>query len=73
MAVVILGAVHEGRTAVVSSASSEEPFGSGPSWKSARGVPIACTTLLASRVIGVTPAPVRPVRHDAVRSVQSSG
>jgi len=28
---------------------------------------------MASRVIGVTPAPVRPVRPDAVRSVQSSG
>ena len=32
---------HGGQTADVSSASTGEPVGSGPSWKSARGEPIA--------------------------------
>ena len=40
-------------------------IGSGPSWKSARGAPIACTTLDGQPSYRRAPAPVRPVRHDA--------
>ena len=47
-------------------------FGSGPSWKSARGEPIACTASHGQPSYRPAPAPVRPVRHDAGRSVQSS-
>ena len=45
----------QGRTADVSSASHVERVGSGPSWKYARGEPIACTASKATRVIGVSP------------------
>ena len=40
-------------------------LGSGPSWKSARGEPIACTALHGQPSYRRDPAPVRPVRHDA--------
>ena len=44
-----------GRTAVVSSASSVESGRLRAIMESARGGPIACTALMASRVIGVSP------------------
>ena len=65
--------VHDGRTAVVSPASSVEPVQLRAIMESAHGEPIACTAPHGQPSYRLSPAPGRPVRHDAGHSVQSSG
>ena len=48
-------------------------FSSGPCMESAHGEPIACTAPHGQPSYRLSPAPGRPVRHDAGHSVQSSG